>query len=58
MGCGTEGTAVDFRWIATLVTACVAAASALVFFALAALGDEWRLRNEEWAPDEPDWSAE
>jgi hypothetical protein len=49
---------VDIKWVLTLVVACLAAASTLVFFGLAALGNEWRLRNEEWAPDEPDWSAE
>jgi hypothetical protein len=29
-----------------------------VFFGLAALGNEWRLRNEEWSPDEPAWTDE
>lgn len=52
---GAEGT-VGASGIVALATLGTAVLAACVFLGLAALGNEWRLRNEEWAPDEPDWS--
>jgi hypothetical protein len=48
----------DIRWIASTATVMAALAAGTVFLALAVLGNEWRLRNEELSPDEPDWSDE
>ena len=48
----------DVKWILGVSTVCAAAVSTAVFFSLAALGNESRLRDEEWAPDEADWTEE
>lgn len=52
------GEPVDLKWIIALVALGAAVLSVAVFFGLAALGNEWRLRNEEWSPDEPAWTDE
>jgi hypothetical protein len=49
---------VDIKRTATLMTFGAALLSGAVFFGLAILGNEWRLRNEESAPDDPEWSDE
>jgi hypothetical protein len=54
----TSGGSMDVRWVTSTATVVAAVIAGTVFFALAVLGNEWRLRNEELAPEEPDWSEE
>ncbi|HWD63451.1 MAG TPA: hypothetical protein VG369_13195 [Humibacter sp.] len=48
----------DVKWIIGVSTGCAAALSAVMFLGLAVLGNESRLREEEWAPDEVEWVDE
>lgn len=48
----------DIRWIASMLAVAVTVLAGAGFFGLAVLGSEWRLRNEEWSPDEPDWGEQ
>lgn len=45
------------KWIVGTAVA-TAALATLAFLGLALLGDEVRLRNEEWPLDERDWSED
>ena len=48
----------DVKWIAAPATLAAALLAGAVFFGLALLGNEWLLRNDESAPDDPDWTEE